>query len=206
MVFTGIVEECGKVKRLTKKSQGLSLEIGVSEILGSLQVGSSVAVNGACLTVTSLGENFFVADVVTETLTKTNLGRLKKGQFVNLEQALKADSFLAGHLVTGHVDGTGRITKKINKGNEIVLEIEAPSSIWFYLVSQGSIAIDGVSLAIALVKGRSFRVALIPHTLKVTNLGNRKVGENVNLEADIIGKYVEKFVKKETSLKGLIAG
>lgn len=205
-MFTGIVEECGKVKRLTKKGQGLISEIEASQVLKNLQVGGSVAVNGACLTIASLGENFFTADVMTETLTRTNLNQLKKGQLVNLEQALKPDSFLDGHLVTGHVDGTGRIVKRINRGFEAILEIEAPSCVWSYLVSQGSMAVDGVSLAIASVRGKNFRVALIPHTLKVTNLGQRKVGEKVNLEADIIGKYVEKFVKKQASLKGLVAG
>ena len=186
-MFTGIIEEIGKVKALRRGARSFTLEIEASRVLEGTQVGDSIATNGVCLTVTRMDGSGFAADVMPETVERTALKRLQPGSRVNLERALTLNSRLGGHLVAGHVDATGRIAA-------LWLEIEAEPALLRYVVEKGSIAVDGVSLTVARVDGRSFAVSLIPHTQGVTTLHERRVGERVNLESDMLAKYVEKLM------------
>jgi len=192
-MFTGLVTEVGKVKRLTRDAPA-RLTIDAGSIAEGLRTGDSVAVNGACLTVTAVSGREVSFDVVAETLDRTNLGELRPGDPVNLERPLKAGDEFGGHLVLGHVDGVGRITRIAPGPSGADLEISADDHIMRYIVEKGSVAVDGVSLTVAHAGVSTFTVALIPHTLGATNLYARRVGDRVNIEADIIGKYVEKFV------------
>ncbi|MEW6189066.1 MAG: riboflavin synthase [Actinomycetota bacterium] len=214
-MFTGIIEELGGVKALTKSRGKCTLEVFAPKVTEDLKIGDSIAVSGVCLTVTERGGNRFRVDISPETLEKTNLGELKSGDAVNLERALRFCDRLGGHMVTGHVDGMGAILNKIRKGDAIILKIETPSQISRYLIPQGSIAVDGVSLTIVGISTSAFMVSIIPHTARVTTLGFKGPGLKVNLEADIFGKYIESFLRKsikdnltlETLLKhGFISG
>ncbi|RDV84721.1 riboflavin synthase [Ammonifex thiophilus] len=194
-MFTGLVEEVGRVRRIVRGPASAQLEIEARRVLEDLRVGDSVAVNGACLTVTRLGSGSFWADAMAETLRRTNLGELGPGDRVNLERALRLGDRLGGHLVTGHVDGVGRILRKEREDVAWVLSIAAPSQVTPYLIEKGSVAVDGVSLTVVEVKGDIFKVALIPHTADHTVLGSKGPGDKVNLEADLIGKYVRRFLE-----------
>ncbi len=199
-MFTGIVEEIGVVKALESSLAGTRLTILASTVMETLTVGASVSVNGACLTVVAVGDREFSAEVSHETLSVTALGRLITSAPVNLERALKINERIDGHLVSGHVDGVGTLTSRRQEGNAIVLRIEAPKEVLRYCVPKGSITVDGASLTINELNDRSFSVAIIPHTAKMTTLGVKQAGEAVNLEADLIGKYVERLLQERGDL------
>lgn len=202
-MFTGIIEEIGKIKAIRHGSRSVVLEIGATKVLEDTRVGDSIATNGVCLTVTSLGNGGFTADVMPETMSRSNLGNLKPGDPVNLERALCLNSRLGGHLVAGHIDGTGRISGKVQDENAIWLTISASSDILRYIVEKGSVTIDGVSLTIAFVDESVFKVSIIPHTQEETTLTSKRIGEVVNLENDMIVKYVEKLMGGQMPAKGL---
>ncbi|MGM0472101.1 MAG: riboflavin synthase [Bacillota bacterium] len=189
-MFTGIVEEIGEISRINRGSQSIELETKAEQVLEDIELGASIATNGICLTVTDFSQEHFTVDVMPETLRKTSLQELKVGSPVNLERALRLDDRLGGHLVSGHIDGTGEIKSKVREDNAILVTITLPDSLEKYLIPKGSIAIDGVSLTIAHLGEQEFTVSLIPHTAKITILGTKSVGDIVNLEADLVGKYV----------------
>jgi len=194
-MFTGIVEGLGKIKRLTMKGADAVLEIESGIGLSDAAIGDSIAVNGACLTVTAKTEKTFIADVSAESLSKTTLKHLKAGEKVNLEKSLRVGGFVGGHFVLGHVDGTARILSRTQKSGSLILTVEMDEKLARYIVEKGSVAIDGVSLTVnKLEKGR-FYVNMIPHTAAVTTLEAKKEGEWVNIETDILGKYVEKLLQ-----------
>lgn len=194
-MFTGIVEEVGKVKAI---GNGI-LQIEASKVLEDVQLGDSIAVNGICLTVTSFGSHSFQADVMPETLKRTSLGELKPGSPVNLERALTLASRLGGHIVSGHIDGTGRIVALKDDRNAILMKIQAEGSILRYIVEKGSVALDGISLTVVQVSNRDFTVSLIPHTRQATNLYAKSEGSLLNIENDVVGKYVEKLLQPAES-------
>ncbi len=196
-MFTGIVGEAGTVVAIRPTKKAIQLTVRVKAVGRGLKLGASVAVNGCCLTVvklTSRGRDRLIQfDLLQESWRLTNLQFAKVGSLVNLERPLRADGELGGHFVTGHVDGLGRITKWERVGRDHMLDIAAPPEVMRYLIHKGSIAVDGISLTVAAVKKTSFRIWIIPHTYEITALRDRKVGDAVNLEADLLGKYAEKF-------------
>ena len=194
-MFTGIVEELGKLVSLEVGTDSGVITVEAAKVLEGCQLGDSIAVNGVCLTARAFGSGTFSADVMPETLRKTNLGNLKRGAVVNLERALTLSSRLGGHLMLGHVDATGKIISIRPEGNAVFYTFSAPQEIRRYLLPQGSVGIDGISLTIARLERDQFSVSLIPHTLKVTTLGHNGVGYAVNLEADVLGKYVAKIMQ-----------
>lgn len=194
-MFTGIVEELGKLQGLEMRSDSGTITIEAGKVLEDAAVGDSIAVNGACLTVRELGRGLFAADVMPETLRRTNLGNLKRGDAVNLERALSLSARLGGHLMLGHVDATGKVVSVRPEGTAVVYTMSAPEAVRRYILPQGSIGVDGISLTVTKLAGENFSVSLIPHTVKVTTLGHNGVGYEVNLEADVVGKYVEKMIK-----------
>jgi riboflavin synthase len=193
-MFTGIVEELGEVKVLRRDAGAARLTISASTVLDGTVLGDSICVNGVCLTVVALGKSEFSADVAVETLKVTNLGDLKNGAKVNLERALQLSSRIGGHLVSGHVDAIGRIRNKREEGNGWRIFFDGPEAVLRYVIKKGSIAIDGISLTVADVDKTGFSIAMIPHTAGLTTLGYKTAGDSVNLEADIIGKYVERLL------------
>ncbi|HEX9020087.1 MAG TPA: riboflavin synthase [Nitrospirota bacterium] len=193
-MFTGIVEEMGSVKALRREAGAARLTVSASTVLGGTALGDSICVNGVCLTVVGMGTSEFSADVAVETLKVTNLGELKVGARVNLERALQLSARIGGHLVSGHVDAAGRIREKRPEGNGWRIFFDAPDSVLRYVIKKGSIAIDGISLTVADVDKAGFSIAMIPHTAELTTLGFKSGGDSVNLEADIIGKYVERLL------------
>ena len=194
-MFTGIVEEIGTLKSVQKGRHSAVLRIQAKKILEDVHIGDSIAVNGICLTVTEFSANEFAADVMHETMSRTNLGQLRQGSPVNLERAMAANGRFGGHIVSGHVDGTGTIASITRDDNAIWYTISAPPAILRYIVEKGSITIDGTSLTVARVSDKDFAISAIPHTVAVTILGQKKVGDQVNLENDILGKYVEKLLQ-----------
>ena len=194
-MFSGIVEEMGVVKSLAPGLAGARLSILAGIVLKDLQLGESVSVSGACLTAAEVGETDFAVDVSVETLGVTTLGTLTAGAAVNLERALRLTDRLGGHLVTGHVDGTGILRERTQAGNTLLLTLEVPEPILRYCIPKGSITVDGVSLTINGVSENGVSVAIIPHTAKVTTLGIKQPGDTVNLESDLIGKYVERLLQ-----------
>ncbi len=192
-MFTGIIEEMGVVKEVTKTRQGSSVSILAQTVLEGLKVGDSVTVNGACLTVVAFARTEMKADLSPETAKVTTLGSLKAGDPVNLERAMRLGDRLGGHLVTGHVDAIGTIRARVQEGDALQLTIEAPREVLRYCVPKGSVTVDGISLTLNEVTDRGFRVTIIPHTAKVTTLGIKQAGDAVNLEADLIGKFVERL-------------
>lgn len=192
-MFTGIVEECGTVLDVLKNGVSGSVQIQASTVLEGTKTGDSIAVNGVCLTVTKLTKSSFTADVMAETFRRTNLGNLGKNSRVNLERAMVADGRFGGHIVSGHIDGTGIISRIKEEGNAVWIYISAPQSILNLIVEKGSVAVDGISLTVAAVSDKEFAVSVIPHTRENTALSGKKTGAVVNLENDIIGKYVQKL-------------
>ncbi|HTG00063.1 MAG TPA: riboflavin synthase [Nitrospirota bacterium] len=192
-MFTGIIEEMGTVKTLRRNAGGARLTVSASVVLNNTQLGDSICVNGVCLTVVEMTAQDFSADVAVETLKVTNLGDLKAGARVNLERALQLSARIGGHLVSGHVDAVGRIRAKQEEGNGWRVAIETPQAVLRYVIKKGSIAVDGISLTVADVDATGFSIAMIPHTAKLTTLGFKAAGDSVNLEADLIGKYVERL-------------
>ncbi|MDA8100624.1 MAG: riboflavin synthase [Nitrospiraceae bacterium] len=193
-MFTGIIEEMGAVKALQRTGSAARLVLGASKVLEGTVLGDSICVNGVCLTVVAMGKDEFAADVAAETLKVSNLGELTAGARVNLERALQLSARIGGHLVSGHVDGVGRIREKREEGNGWRIFIDAPPQVLRYIIKKGSIAIDGISLTVADVDAAGFSIAMIPHTAKLTTLGFKKAGDSVNLESDLIGKYVERLL------------
>ena len=197
-MFTGIIEETGTVTSVRQTDAGIQLTVRCRVVGRGLKLGESVAVNGCCLTVvkhTARGRDKLVRfDLLQETWERTNLQFAQVGSLVNLERALAVGARLGGHFVTGHVDGVGRITRWERSGADHVLDIAAPAEVRRYVVFKGSIAVDGISLTVAAVTKRGFRLWIIPHTFAVTTLRERKIGDAVNLEADLLGKYVEQFL------------
>ncbi len=196
-MFTGIIEELGKVKAIKRGAKEFVIEIGAPKLTPELQIGDSVAVNGVCLTATTKSVSGFTVDVMPETVVKTDLEELARGETVNLERAMTLSSRLGGHMVSGHVDAVGAITSKTVQQNALLIRIEAPASVTRFLIERGSIAVDGISLTVMEYGAAYVTVSIIPHTAKMTTLGFKGPGDRVNLEADLIGKYVEKFINKK---------
>ncbi len=202
-MFTGIVEEVGRLRRLEVGAQSARLEIAAAVVLEGSRVGDSILTDGVCLTVTALGRDGFSADAMPETVRRTTLGERRPGDGLNLERALSLQSRLGGHLVTGHVDGVGVVRDVRPEGNALVVTVEAPEEVAGVSVPQGSVALDGVSLTLVAVEGRELRVSLIPHTATTTTLAGLAAGRRVNLEADLIGKYVRTFLDRKRAGEGL---
>ncbi|MCQ2957507.1 MAG: riboflavin synthase [Candidatus Gastranaerophilales bacterium] len=196
-MFTGIIEEIGIIKSINHNSLGIDFVISADKIFSDLKLGDSVAVNGCCQTVTNISNKTFTVQAVKETVDLTNFSDLKINDEVNLERALTLQTRLGGHLVAGHVDGVGNIVSIQNSGNSTIFEISANENIIKYMIYKGSITINGVSLTICELSEKSFKVSIIPHTIENTTFKNLKVGDKVNLEPDMVAKYIEKFMTKE---------
>ena len=193
-MFTGIVEETGSIRRVAPDARAGSMVIAARTVLEGTRVGDSIAVNGVCLTVTQLGDDEFSADVMPATLRATALGQLRAGDLVNLERAMPADGRFGGHVVSGHIDGTGCIVEVRPEQNAHLITVEAPQHVMDLIVEKGSITIDGVSLTVASAQRTRFTVSIIPHTATETTLLKKRAGDLVNLENDIVGKYVQKLL------------
>ncbi|NDC80390.1 MAG: riboflavin synthase [Verrucomicrobia bacterium] len=194
-MFTGIVEEAGLVRAVTRRGQGWSMAVDAGALASGTKPGDSVAVNGCCLTVTEAAGKQLVFDLLDETREKTNLRTIQPGGRVNLEGSLRGDGKVGGHFVTGHIDGTAEVLRWARSGEDWELEVGVPAGLERYLVPKGCVAIDGISLTIGKVKGRKFNVWIIPHTHEVTTLKERQEGDKVNLECDLLAKYVEKMTR-----------
>lgn len=194
-MFTGLVEEVGTIRFLSMAGTSGQLGVKAKKVLEGTKIGDSIAVNGVCLTVISLQPDGFSADVMAETVRRSSLGQCGPGDRVNLERAMAADGRFGGHMVAGHIDGTGKIESLVREENAVWVTISAPQEILRYVVEKGSIAIDGISLTVAYVDDRCFKVSIIPHTGEETTLLGRSPGDVVNLENDIVGKYVEKLLQ-----------
>ena len=208
-MFTGIIEEIGKVKAIVRHANSIKLTIAVKKILEDMHVGDSICTNGVCLTVTTFDEGSYTADVMPETMNRTNFKDLRINDLVNCERAMPANGRFGGHIVSGHIDGTGVISKMSRDDKAIRIKIETKPEILNYIVEKGSITIDGISLTITEVSSWDFGVSIIEHTQDATTLTKKKVGETVNLENDIVGKYIERFVgsfsaKKDENLLNLL--
>ena len=193
-MFTGIIEEVGAVRRIERGAKGARLTIAAKTVLEGTRIGDSIATNGVCLTVTDLTADSFSADVMAESLRRSGLGALQAGSPVNLERAMPLDGRFGGHIVSGHIDGTGTLASLRREDNAVWLTVRAAPALLRYIVEKGSVAIDGVSLTVAAVDGIGFSVSIIPHTGAQTILLGKKPGDTVNLECDVIGKYVEKLL------------
>lgn len=200
-MFTGLVEEVGKIKHLNSGGKASILTIQGNKILEDLKIGDSVAVNGVCLTVTQITGSNFSADVMNETLKSSSLGHLNQGSKVSLERAMSVNGRFGGHFVSGHIDGVGQIVHIKKDDNAVWFTLKTETEIARYIVKKGSIAMDGVSLTVAKIEGNTFSISMIPHTFAVTHFAEKKVLDYVNLESDVIGKYVEKLLgfEKPTS-------
>jgi riboflavin synthase len=196
-MFTGIVELLGTVSRITEVDGGRRLALDAGDLAIGLEVGDSIAVNGVCLTAVEVGTDGVVADVVAETLRRSNLGSVREGDRVNLERPMRADGRFDGHIVQGHVDATGEVATVVPEGEGSLIRIAAAPDGLRYVVEKGSITVDGVSLTVTLVDADGFEVALIPHTISVTTLGLRRPGDRVNLEFDVLAKYVERLLERQ---------
>ena len=193
-MFTGIIEEVGSVASIRKGAHSCVLTVNASRVLEDVHLGDSIATNGVCLTVTSFTSHSFSADVMHETLNRSSLGSLHIGSPVNLERAMLAGGRFGGHIVSGHIDGVGTISSIKEDDNAVWYTVEAPSSILRYFIEKGSITLDGISLTVAKVTNSNFSVSIIPHTRAQTNLASKKVGDVLNLENDLVGKYVERLM------------
>jgi len=198
-VFTGLIVGMGDITSVQKRSGGAVLSLGSDMVSDDAEIGDSIAINGVCLTVVKKNMNELSFDLSGETLRSTNLGDLKKGDRVNLEPSLSAGSKIGGHFVTGHVDAVGRIRRKAQSGDMLTFEIEAPPEVIGLLVEKGSVAVDGISLTVVDILKDTFTLVIIPHTAKLTTLGFKGPGDTVNIEADILGKYVARFLQKGTA-------
>lgn len=205
-MFTGIVEEIGTVRRIERGAAGARLTIAAKTVLEGTKLGDSIATNGVCLTVVSMTADSFSADVMAETLRRSSLGALQSGSPVNLERAMPANGRFGGHIVSGHIDGTGTVASQKREDNAVWVTVRTPTPLLRYIVEKGSIAIDGISLTVAAVDETSFSVSIIPHTGAQTILLGKKLGETVNLECDMIGKYVEKLLAPYTAEKSAASG
>lgn len=199
-MFTGIIEEVGGIISVFRKAKLIDFTIGAKTILDDVKIGDSVSINGVCQTVVDIKSNSFTVQAIEETLGRTTFGRLKTGDSVNLERALRINDRLGGHFVQGHVDGTGKITSRKDFSDNVVLSIRTERGLQKYIVEKGSITIDGISLTVAFTEKDEFGVAVIPHTVKFTTLKDIRTGDIVNLETDIIAKYIEKLISGNSSL------
>ena len=202
-MFTGLIAELGTVERLVEGSTSCQLTVRAQKILPGVKIGDSIAVNGVCLTVVHLQGNRFTADVMPESVRRTTLRQLQPGDRVNLEKALRPTDGLDGHIVQGHVEGVGTIREIAPEGNALICHIETPKELLRYIVEKGSVAIDGISLTVTETDDTGFSVSLIPHTAKMTTLGYKSVGDSVNLETDILARYVEKMLGLQKTADGL---
>lgn len=200
-MFTGIIEELGKVKNISLQGSSGKITIYAKKVLDGINIGDSIAVNGVCLTVVQLMKDGFVADVMAETVRRSNLKNIQNGNYVNLERAMAADGRFGGHIVSGHIDGTGTIVSLEKEENATWVKVSAKPDILKYIVEKGSICIDGISLTVAQVDNETFSVSVIPHTGSNTTLTSLKPGDILNLETDIIGKYVAKLMDVKTDKK-----
>jgi len=198
-MFTGIIEEIGIIKSIRANSQGLDIVISAEKIFDDLKVGDSIAVNGCCQTITSIWNNEFTIQAVNETVKLTTFKNFKYGEKVNLERAVTPTTRLGGHIVSGHIDGIGHIVAINKEGNSIIYEISAPENIMKYMIYKGSITIDGTSLTLCDLSDSGFKVSIIPHTYNNTIFKNLVTGDEVNLEPDILAKYIEKFIQKDNN-------
>ena len=206
-MFTGIIEEIGTIKNIKRGAASAVLTIAAATVLEDVHLGDSIAVNGVCLTVTSFGKHQFTADVMHETLNRSSLGALRPGSHVNLERAMKADGRFGGHIVSGHIDGTGTISDISRDDNAIWYTIKTPPELMRFIIEKGSITIDGISLTVATEQTDRFQVSIIPHTAAKTILSEKKNGDVVNLENDCVGKYVAKLLQPyQGNAGGLQAG
>ena len=205
-MFTGIVEEMGSIVSIARGSHSAVLTVKADKVLEGSRTGDSIAVNGVCLTVTGIAAGRFTADVMAETLRRSSLGSLTRGSLVNLERAMAADGRFGGHIVAGHIDGTGTILSMAQEDNAVWIEIRAGQEILKYIVEKGSVAIEGISLTVAKAGEQSFAVSVIPHTGTETTLLRKKPGDIVNLENDIIGKYVERLLHIDSGEAGVHEG
>jgi riboflavin synthase len=196
-LFTGLILEIGEITSARKRSGGAILSLRSNKVASDAKQGDSISVNGVCLTVVSKDSNVLSFDLSDETLHSTNLGSLKTGDIINLEPSLSPDSKIGGHFVTGHVDAVGKIRSKVRIGDMVKVEIEAPVNVMNFLVEKGSVSVDGISLTVVDILKDSFTVVIIPHTAKLTTMGFKGPGDTVNIEADILGKYVARFLNKE---------
>lgn len=193
-MFTGLVEEIGVVQSVLKGSKSATIVIKANEVLASVKLGDSISTNGVCLTVTDFSSHSFSVDVMAETMRRSNLKGLTSGDKVNLERALRLGDRLGGHLVSGHIDGTGIISSFVKEDNAYWITVQTSTELLKYIIHKGSIAIDGVSLTVAYVDEKVFKVSIIPHTKDVTTLLDKSIGDEVNLECDMVGKYIEKLM------------
>ena len=193
-MFTGLIEEIGYIRRINSSSEGTGLVIGADKVVSDLKIGDSIAVSGPCLTVTAAGKDSFTAWAMPETIKRTNLATLTAGQAVNLERALALGDRLGGHLVSGHIDTVINLTGRREQGGAFILDFDLPENLGRYIISKGSVALDGVSLTVIEAYNNAFSVGLIPQTASETTMGRLKIGAWVNLEVDMIGKYVEKML------------
>jgi len=198
-MFTGLIEELGTIRNIERRGSGAKLTVAAKRVIEDARIGDSIAVNGVCLTVTGLVGDTFTADVVAETLTRSTLATARLGQRVNLERAMPATGRFGGHIVAGHVDGVGRIVAaQTDAGAGLILSVSPPPDLYAYIVEKGSIAMDGVSLTVMDVTSERFRISLIPHSAGATTLGQMRPGDSVNVEVDVIAKYVEKLISFPT--------
>jgi riboflavin synthase len=204
-VFTGIIEEIGKIQTVRKGAASSSISVQAKKVMQDVHIGDSIAVNGVCLTVTAFSQGGFTADVMHETFNRSSLGSLQTGSPVNLERAMLSNGRFGGHIVSGHIDGTGVVSAIQKDDNAVWYTIKAAPGILRYIVEKGSVAIDGISLTVAAVERDCFRVSIIPHTASITTLSNRRVGDTVNLENDCIGKYVERLMGIQQSKHDITA-
>ena len=193
-MFTGIIEGFGTISGIKPSGQSRRMAINADYELDNTKIGDSIAVNGACLTVVSFSGKRFEVDLSPETVAKTTLGKAKIGDSVNLERALCISDRIDGHLVSGHIDGIGKIKSRKTEENAIIITFNIPESVSYYIIKKGSVAVDGISLTVNECDHESFQVSIIPHTAKLTTLGFKKISDSVNVETDMIGKYVERFV------------
>jgi len=196
-MFTGIVEEIGTIARITRGADSSQIMIEAQEILADCKIGDSIAVNGTCLTVIAVDASSFVADVSPETFRRTNLGELKPGDKVNLERSLRLQDRLGGHLVLGHIDEVGIISRLQSEANATLMEVTVSDEAMRYIVFKGSVCVDGVSLTVANLSANAFEVSLIPYTKQITTMGVKRVNDKVNIEVDILGRYVERLLSQE---------
>ncbi|WP_449536813.1 riboflavin synthase [Ferdinandcohnia sp. Marseille-Q9671] len=200
-MFTGIIEEIGKIKAINGSQDAVEMVIQAKRILDDVNLGDSISVNGVCLTVTSFTTDGFTVDVMPETVKSTSLRDLQRNHVVNLERAMSANGRFGGHIVSGHVDGIGKIVRKEPKGNAVYYEIEVPKEIVQFMIMRGSVAVDGTSLTIFGLTENTFTLSLIPHTLTETILREKGVGDSVNIECDMLGKYVKQFIQRSFEKK-----
>ncbi|WP_226526596.1 riboflavin synthase [Metabacillus niabensis] len=200
-MFTGIIEEIGTIQSVQNSKEAIVFTIGAKHILHDVSLGDSISVNGVCLTVTRFSTESFSVDVMPETVRSTSLSQLKKGSPVNLERAMAANGRFGGHFVSGHVDGIGKITKKQQVSNAVYYEIQVPEELTSTLIHKGSITVDGISLTIFGLDKEKVIISIIPHTLGETILGTKGVGDIVNIECDMVGKYIKKFVSQQVHTK-----